>query len=756
MKKFLAVGFALLALAASAYLPSGNVKAASAGNFSPAQIISDNVFNNVGSMSEADIQNFLNSKVPVCDTWHSSSHPQYQPPFTCLKDYQENGRSAARIIWEAAQNYQLNPQVILVTLQKEQGLITDTWPWQIQYNTAMGFACPDGGACDPNYRGFEIQVHEGARHFRNFYNQNPNWHIPFRTGNHFIQYNPNSGCGGTTVNIQNRATAALYSYTPYQPNQAALNNLYGSGDGCSAYGNRNFWRDFSDWFGSPTNGPYHWEFVSLSYGRGTHVIPAGERDVLTVVAKNTGTSPWYNGGGNPTRLGTWGPGDRQSPFATTGWVSSTRPATVSPSVVMPNETGTFQFPIQAPSTPGSYRERFNIVSDGVTWFNDLGLYFDFYVTNNTLSAAVASTDIPTTMTAGQSGDYHIRMTNNSNVTWYRDGTFPIAIGTSNPTDRASPFRHPNWYGATRLTKLAETSVAPGQVGTFYVSLKAPSFGDYTEHYSLVAEGMAWFNQVITRNITVTEDYAWQPVSLSHSQGTASMLVGGTQDITVVAKNRGTQTWTKNGTFPIKLATWPPGRSSPTQHASWPSATRVASLTEDTVAPGANGTFTFTVRAPYSGEFFERVNLVAEGHRYLNDPGLLYYLNAQPANYSWQPLWHSHSTGTANIPINTPFELTVKVRNTGNTTWTNSGSFPVRLATEAPKNRGSGLFHPNWITDTRPALLQEASVAPGAEGTFVFDARTPGSPRQMFERFTLIAEGNAWFNDPGFQIYVNAQ
>ena len=50
--------------------------------------------------------------------------------------------------------------------------------------------------------------------------------------------------------IQNQATAGLYLYTPYRPNAAALANLYGTGDGCSSYGNRNFWRMFTDWFGS--------------------------------------------------------------------------------------------------------------------------------------------------------------------------------------------------------------------------------------------------------------------------------------------------------------------------------------------------------------------------------------------------------------------------------------------------------------------------------------------------------------------------
>ncbi|MEY4398046.1 MAG: hypothetical protein RLZ53_622, partial [Actinomycetota bacterium] len=42
----------------------------------------------------------------------------------------------------------------------------------------------------------------------------------------------------------------------YTPNTAALNNLWGTGDGCSAYGNRNFWRTFWTWFGSPVAGSY--------------------------------------------------------------------------------------------------------------------------------------------------------------------------------------------------------------------------------------------------------------------------------------------------------------------------------------------------------------------------------------------------------------------------------------------------------------------------------------------------------------------
>ena len=227
------------------FFDNNKAEAASGTGFNAGRIIDDSVFTNKGSMSVQDIQYFLNSKVPSCNAG-----------FICLKNYAENGKSAAQIIWEQSQNYSINPQVILVTLQKENGLVTDTYPYTWQYRTAMGFACPDNGSCDPTYYGFTNQVGQGARHFRNYYDNNPNWFVPYVVGQSTINWSPNAACGSSSVYIENRATASLYSYTPYRPNQAALNNIYGSGDGCSAYGNRNFWRDYTDWFGSTYSSEY--------------------------------------------------------------------------------------------------------------------------------------------------------------------------------------------------------------------------------------------------------------------------------------------------------------------------------------------------------------------------------------------------------------------------------------------------------------------------------------------------------------------
>lgn len=62
----LSVTFCLSLIAS--LIPNSSVSAVSAAGFDPGYIISDSIFTNNSSMSAAQIQNFLNAKVPVCDT----------------------------------------------------------------------------------------------------------------------------------------------------------------------------------------------------------------------------------------------------------------------------------------------------------------------------------------------------------------------------------------------------------------------------------------------------------------------------------------------------------------------------------------------------------------------------------------------------------------------------------------------------------------------------------------------------------------
>ena len=304
MKKILAF---ILSAGFGALLLAGAASAANKADFNPGNIIDDYVFYNSNSMDAGQIQNFLNSKNPNCDYngtqpasdwgYPNMTHAQlaehkrngtngfsrdtgfHAPPYKCLTMYIQNtpqmeaasglcasiaaqtNRSATQIIKDVATACGINPQVLIILLEKEQSLITDNWPLNRQLEKATGFACPDTAPCNPAYGGFFYQVYHAARQFK-VYQALPN-NYNYRAGrNNTIKWNPQDWCGTSSVYIQNQATAALYIYTPYRPNQAALDNLYGTGDGCSSYGNRNFWRIFTDWFGTTRSFTIQPELVS--------------------------------------------------------------------------------------------------------------------------------------------------------------------------------------------------------------------------------------------------------------------------------------------------------------------------------------------------------------------------------------------------------------------------------------------------------------------------------------------------------------
>ncbi len=266
-------------------LNTNPVNAQSATEFNAGKIIDDEVFYNKSSMNAQQIQDFLNRLLPNCDTWgtgtseygggtraqYAASRGWAGPPYVCLKNYHENpqtgetsyekgggafsgGVSAAQIIHSAAQQYNINPQVLLVLLKKESAgpLTADSWPLKNQYRYAMGYGCPDSGPgysanCDGQKSGFYKQVNYAAWQLK-YYKDHPN-DYRYRIGSNQIQYSPDPACGTKTVNIQNIATLSLYIYTPYTPNNGALANYPGTAP-CGAYGNRNFFMFFREWFGS--------------------------------------------------------------------------------------------------------------------------------------------------------------------------------------------------------------------------------------------------------------------------------------------------------------------------------------------------------------------------------------------------------------------------------------------------------------------------------------------------------------------------
>src|SRR3954447_13332938 len=181
MKRVLSIlGTLLLAVAVlvpvTQLLPAPSAEAANASDFQPGYIISDENFYDPAAMSTAEIQSFLNSRVPSC-----------RSGYTCLKSYTQSttshaadpmcrayagasNESAAQIIFKVQQACSISAKAILVTLEKEQGLVTSTAPSTSMYQIAMGYACPDTAPCDAEYFGFYNQVYKAAWQFKRYGN----------------------------------------------------------------------------------------------------------------------------------------------------------------------------------------------------------------------------------------------------------------------------------------------------------------------------------------------------------------------------------------------------------------------------------------------------------------------------------------------------------------------------------------------------------------------------------------------------------
>ncbi|MFM8927041.1 MAG: LysM peptidoglycan-binding domain-containing protein [Rhodoluna sp.] len=274
MKRFRGTRLTGLALTALLTLvgltPVSPSQALDGSKFDPGLIISDSVFFDFGSMTADEIQRFLESQVPVCKSgsdgmpclrnYKTDTPEKSADPGKCAYMPAQKNISAAQIIYNISRACGINPRVLLVTLQKEQGLVQSAIPSPYMYRAAMGYGCPDNdpAICGKVWVGLFNQLYKAAGQFQWYGDPNGSFTYlrPGRTVS--IAYNEvaSKNCGRKTFLLKSQATANLYYYTPYTPNDAALKNLRGLGDRCSAYGNRNFWRFYWDWFGSPIGGGF--------------------------------------------------------------------------------------------------------------------------------------------------------------------------------------------------------------------------------------------------------------------------------------------------------------------------------------------------------------------------------------------------------------------------------------------------------------------------------------------------------------------
>lgn len=484
-------------------------------------------------------------------------------------------------------------------------------------------------------------------------------------------------------------------------------------------------------------------------------LAPGERKTIAIWMKNVGTRAWANTGPNFAALNLQTPQGRTSVFQDASWVASFRPTLLdSPSTLAPGQWGYFQFVIKAPTTPGTYKEDFQAVLEHLTWIPGSLASLTITVTPP-YRGEVVSVSVNPTIEVDQTQKVSVRIKNVGSATWTNTGSNFIALNVNDPPGKNSPLRDPaTWTEYNfRPGRMTTPSVAPGQIGEFEFTIKAPtSKGTYTESFQAVAEHVTWISGTSFK-LTVDAVNPYEGEIVERSPENVSMEDASTKNVWVKIKNVGSRTW-QGGKDSIN--TYPAGRDSIFQGVDWVPYYFVADVLSQNIAPGQTATFSINLAAPANtkGTFTESfMGTVAGGTPILNTQ-VNYNVQVTP-RYDGEVTWQT-STDLTLKPLER-YLFNVDVKNTGTRTWANGGYNAVAMNAINPIGRTSAFKDSTWPEVFRPTFLTSpSSVAPGQTGRFTFWLQAPNTTGDYTEQFKLVADHIMWMPSSTITIPIHVK
>lgn len=238
--------------------------------------------------------------------------------------------------------------------------------------------------------------------------------------------------------------------------------------------------------------------------------------------------------------------------------------------------------------------------------------------------------------------------------------------------------------------------------------------------------------------------------------TVSIKTGETESIWVEIKNTGTVSWASTGNNAVKLGTTiKRDRHSAFYSDSWLSENRLTTAQQEEINPGEIGRFVFEVTAGLPpGIHKEYFGLVTEGIAWFDKFDFSIEIEVLPAVFEGEIVSVS---GDDTIVFKTGEikELSLRLKNIGDTTWRNSGAYAVKIGTAEPLDRYSVFYSESWLSKNRVAN-PKTDIPPGGVGEFSFVIAAPLRVGEYVEKFGIVIERLTWLKGVVFELDIKVE
>ncbi len=186
-------------------------------------IVEDIDLTDASALTAAEIDDFLDHP-----------YPDLGGKASCLASYKSGGKTVGQLFAEKAKTYKINPIFLLAHLQKESSLVSNTKATcsSSKMAAAFGCGCPDGQGCSSQFAGFAGQLECAAKLTRSYLDD---LNGGGATVSGWRVNKAKNTLDKRTISPKTKATAVLYTYTPWVGDKNAAGNK-------APFGNYLFWK----------------------------------------------------------------------------------------------------------------------------------------------------------------------------------------------------------------------------------------------------------------------------------------------------------------------------------------------------------------------------------------------------------------------------------------------------------------------------------------------------------------------------------